>query len=83
MILGLIRRGHDLQLYLHHEWVGPVFDDGHWNLRPDTLTVDSLFETTEELGVAAREWVTAEFSGPRLNEMTADVYGDALRTRRI
>jgi len=47
--LDLIRRGHDLQLHLHPEWVGSVFEDGRWRLRSDKRTVDSLFETTAEV----------------------------------
>ena len=47
--LDLIRRGHDLQLHLHPEWVGATFEDGQWRLRPDRPTVDSLFETQQEV----------------------------------
>lgn len=45
----LVRRGHDLQLHLHPEWVGSRFDGGRWILRPDRPTVDCLFETPEEV----------------------------------
>jgi len=47
--LDLIRGGHDLQLHLHPEWVGAVFEDNHWRLRPEKRTVDSLFDSQEEV----------------------------------
>jgi len=47
--LELIRRGHDLQLHLHPEWVGAAFDNGHWRLKQHKRTVDSLFETAAEV----------------------------------
>ncbi len=47
--IDLIRRGHDFQLHLHPEWVGSRFEGGRWILRPDRPTVDSLFETQEEV----------------------------------
>jgi hypothetical protein len=42
------KRGHDLQLHVHPEWVGASFDGNSWQLRPDKRTVDSLFGTVEE-----------------------------------
>jgi hypothetical protein len=42
------KRGHDLQLHVHPEWVGATFHGESWQLRPDRRTVDSLFETLEE-----------------------------------
>jgi glycosyltransferase involved in cell wall biosynthesis len=33
------------------------------------------------MSATAREWVTAEFSGPRLAEKTADVYEELLQSR--
>jgi hypothetical protein len=53
--IDLIRRGHDLQLHLHPEWVGSVFVDGQWRLRPDQRSVESLFETQEEISIYIRE----------------------------
>ena len=47
--IDLAKRGHDLQLHLHPEWVGCSFRDGHWRLRPERPTVDSLFESAEEV----------------------------------
>ena len=47
--VDLVKRGHDLQLHLHPEWVGSSFEEGRWILRPDHPTVDSLFETQEEV----------------------------------
>ncbi|MEI7912320.1 MAG: hypothetical protein WCK77_22025 [Verrucomicrobiota bacterium] len=47
--VDLIRRGHDLQLHLHPEWVGSRFEGGRWILRSERPTVDSLFETQEEV----------------------------------
>ena len=45
----LIRRGHDLQLHLHPEWVGAIFPREQWILRPEKRTVDSLYVTPEEV----------------------------------
>lgn len=42
-IIDLVRRGHDIQLHLHPEWVGAEYMDGHWNLRENQRTIDSLF----------------------------------------
>ncbi|MES2474707.1 MAG: hypothetical protein V4640_02920 [Verrucomicrobiota bacterium] len=42
------KRGHDLQLHVHPEWVGATFDGAAWQLRSDKRTVDSLFGTVEE-----------------------------------
>lgn len=47
--VDLVRRGHDLQLHLHPEWVGARLEGGRWILRPDRPTVDCLFETQEEV----------------------------------
>ncbi len=47
--VDLVKRGHDLQLHLHPEWVGSSFEDGRWVLRPERPTVDSLFETQQEV----------------------------------
>ncbi|MCX6878970.1 MAG: hypothetical protein NTW21_34950 [Verrucomicrobia bacterium] len=49
--VDLAKRGHDLQLHLHPEWVGSSFIEGRWLLRPERPTVDSLFETQEEVSV--------------------------------
>ena len=47
--VDLVKRGHDLQLHLHPEWVGAVFGDGGWRLRPEKRTVDSLFKSQKEV----------------------------------
>lgn len=47
--VDLVKRGHDLQLHLHPEWVGARFESGRWSVRPERPTVDSLFETQEEV----------------------------------
>ena len=47
--IDLVRRGHDLQLHLHPEWVGSRFEGGRWILQPDHSTVDSLFVTQQEV----------------------------------
>ena len=47
--VGLVKRGHDLQLHLHPEWVGSRFEIGRWILRTERPTVDSLFETQGEV----------------------------------
>lgn len=47
--IDLVKRGHDLQLHLHPEWVGSVFEGGRWILRTDKRTVDSLFETQADV----------------------------------
>ena len=53
--ISLIRRGHDLQLHLHPEWVGSLFEGGRWVLRSERATVDSLFETQGEISNYIRE----------------------------
>lgn len=49
--VDLVKRGHDLQLHVHPEWLGCVFERGAWKLNSDKRTVHSLFgsqaETTE------------------------------------
>jgi hypothetical protein len=47
--IDLIKRGHDLQLHLHPEWVESRFENGRWILRPERATVDSLFDTQEQV----------------------------------
>jgi hypothetical protein len=47
--IDFVDRGHDLQLHLHPEWVGSRFEKDHWELRSECPTVDSLFETQEEV----------------------------------
>ena len=44
-IVQLARRGHDIQLHLHPEWVGATLVGTKWNLRVEQRTVDSLFDT--------------------------------------
>lgn len=46
--VDLARRGHDLQLHIHPEWVGCRFEDGSWKLDPTKRTVHSLFANQEE-----------------------------------
>jgi hypothetical protein len=46
--VDLARRGHDLQLHVHPEWVGSSFENGSWVLDPTKRTVHSLFGTQEE-----------------------------------
>jgi len=46
--VDLAKRGHDLQLHVHPEWVGATFEQDRWRLRPEKRTVDSLFETVAE-----------------------------------
>ena len=48
-ITSLAEKGHDIQLHLHPEWYGARFDNGHWRLRMDKQTVDSLFESQAEV----------------------------------
>jgi hypothetical protein len=45
--VDFVKRGHDLQLHVHPEWVGSTFENDAWLLRPDKRTVDSLFETVD------------------------------------
>lgn len=49
LAVSLAKRGHDLQLHVHPEWVGAGFSDGRWILREDQTMVESLFETQEQL----------------------------------
>ena len=53
--ISLIQQGHDLQLHLHPEWVGSRFEGGRWSLRSEQATVDSLFETQEDISKYIRE----------------------------
>ena len=46
--VDLARRGHDLQLHLHPQWFGADRRDGEWVLDQTKLTVDALFESTDE-----------------------------------
>jgi len=61
--IDLIRRGHDLQLHIHPEWMGTVFENGQWLLKQHKQTVDSLFETTPEVSkfIGERKAVIDEF----------------------
>lgn len=61
--IDLVKRGHDLQLHLHPEWVGSRFENGHWVLRHDRPTVDSLFDFQEETSayIGARKAVIDGF----------------------
>lgn len=61
-IVELARRGHDIQLHLHPEWVGARLHEGRWLLHPDKATVDSLFNTQEEAShfIAERKAVIDE-----------------------
>jgi hypothetical protein len=61
--VDLVKRGHDLQLHLHPEWVGSSLEDGRWILRPERPAVDSLFETQEEVSayLGERKAVIDEF----------------------
>jgi len=79
--LDLIRRGHDLQLHLHPEWVGSVFEGGRWRLRPEKRTVDSLFETAGEVSrfIGERKAVIDAFyqeagSGRRVSAFRAGAF---------
>jgi hypothetical protein len=45
----LVRRGHDIQLHLHPQWVEARYERGRWLLRMDKLTVDALFEGQAEV----------------------------------
>ena len=58
-IIGLAKRGHDIQLHLHPEWHRADYKNGKWILQRDKMTVDSLFETQEETTdfIAARKAV--------------------------
>lgn len=54
-VIDLARRGHDLQLHLHPEWVGASLQGTQWKLRPEKRTVDSLFATPAETSAFLRE----------------------------
>ena len=49
LAIDLVKRGHDLQLHLHPEWVDAKFDCGRWRLRPDQPTVDSIYDTQQQV----------------------------------
>ena len=61
--IDLIKRGHDLQLHLHPEWLGSRFEAGRWIVKPEQPTVDSLFKTQEEVSgyIGGRKAVIDEF----------------------
>lgn len=62
-IVSLARRGHDIQLHLHPEWVGAHLSEiGRWQLRVHQRTVDCLFPTAEETStyIAERKRVIDE-----------------------
>lgn len=42
--VDLVRRGHDLQLHLHPQWVGARYENGQWSLNASKRAVDDLFE---------------------------------------
>lgn len=52
--IELARHGHDLQLHLHPEWFGAVFEDGCWRVRPEQATVGGLFDRQEDLDAYIR-----------------------------
>jgi hypothetical protein len=54
-IADLAKRGHDIQLHLHPEWVGTQLVNGAWQLNERHATVDSLFETQEETTAYLRD----------------------------
>lgn len=63
-IVSLINQGHDIQLHLHPEWHGARYADGKWLLNPDKTTVDSLFESQDEVTdyIANRKKVIEEMA---------------------
>lgn len=58
-IISLAKAGHDIQLHLHPQWHRAECRDGQWRLNPEKATVDSLFETQEEVAnyIAERKLV--------------------------
>src|SRR5690242_445995 len=58
-IIGLAKRGHDIQLHLHPQWHRADYQNGKWILEREKMTVDSLFETQDETDkfIAARKAV--------------------------
>ena len=76
-IIGLAKRGHDIQLHLHPQWHRADYQNGKWILERDKMTVDSLFETQDETDkfIAARkaviETMLAEAGG---KQQTVTVY---------
>ena len=69
-----------------------IIPDGHAGyivpLNDEACLADRICRLLEDdslrsrMSAAAREWVTAEFSGPRLAEKTADVYDELLQSRQ-
>jgi hypothetical protein len=61
-LIALLRRGHDVQLHLHPQWFGAHLEGETWQLHPENITVDDLFETQEETNayIAARKAVIEE-----------------------
>src|SRR5690606_16462543 len=54
-IRELAKRGHDIQLHIHPEWVDCQFANGQWQLRPERSSVDSLFDSVEETTTYIRQ----------------------------
>ena len=71
--LDLIRRGHDIELHLHPEWMGAVLEHDQWHLRSDKRTVDSLFDTAVEVSA---------FIGER-KAVIDEIYEAAGSSRRV
>lgn len=63
-IADLTRRGHDVQLHLHPEWVGAQYENGTWQLRSEMNTVDQLFETQDETNryIASRKLLVEQLA---------------------
>jgi hypothetical protein len=72
-LVDLARRGHDLQLHLHPEWVGARYRDGGWDLRLEKKTVDDLFDNEAE---------TTDYIRQR-RDVIAEILSDAGRPSEV
>ncbi len=48
-ISSLLHLGHDIQLHLHPQWHGARYESGTWLLQDSHATVDSLFDSQNEV----------------------------------
>jgi hypothetical protein len=74
--VDLCRRGHDLQLHLHPQWHGALYQDRQWVLHHERLTVDALFGSQSETDayVASRKAIIDELARDSEGENLAAVY---------
>jgi hypothetical protein len=75
-IADLARRGHDIQLHLHSEWVGARYENRTWVLFPEHPTVDSVFADQGEVTkyIAERKAAIEEILSTAGSKQKVQVY---------